>query len=337
MTFSLILAVAMSASASSDARFDGPIPSADWNPLHETFYNLRPDAAETLSKGDSSFRFNIARTNSMEGLAFADGGQGLLHAETTRTELELRLGLAKDLEGELMIPVLARSSPLMDGFIGKVEDAWMGHRMPTRARYGGTPMKYEVNIPGQGIVRDNPGTTVGLGDPAFVLKFKLLDESDWGPAVALRAGIKAPMGDRTLGFGSGTFDATAGITLQRTITAWLRAYMNLMMAAPADASKYVRPFAQASLALEALVGPVSIVAQADTLSSPYKGTGQRILDGRDDLILLAVRYNTTVAGHPVSAGVFASENMMFYEGYPRWAGSADDFTIGTLLSIETNK
>jgi hypothetical protein len=336
MTLSLLLAAALSASAAQDSRFDGPIPSADWNPLHETFYNLRPDAAETHSKGEGSFRLNIARTNSMEGLAFADGGQGLLHAETTRSELELRLGLAKDFEGQLMIPVLARSSPWMDGFIGKVEDAWMGHRMPTRARYGGTPMKFEVNIPGQGVVRD-VGTVGGLGDPAFILKFKLLDESDWGPAVALRAGIKAPLGDPSLAFGSGTFDATAGITLQRTITAWLRAYANLMMAAPMDASKYVRPFAQASLALEALVGPVSIVAQADTLSSPYKGTGQRILDGRDDLILLAVRYHTEIAGHPVSAGVFASENMMFYQGYPQWAGSADDFTVGTLFTVETNK
>jgi hypothetical protein len=336
MILPLLFAAALSASAAPDARFDGPIPSLDWNPTHETFYNLRPDAADTLSKGSASSHLNYDRTNSMEGWAIEDGGQGELHAETSRTELELRLGLAKNLEGQLMIPVLVRSKSLMDHFAGWVEmHSWMHHMMPARTRYQGTPMRFEINIPGQGVVR-NVGTQAGLGDPAFVLKFKLLDQSDWGPAVSVRAGFKAPLGDPSRGFGSGSFDATQGVVLEKAITSWLQAYFNLMVAAPGAASwRYVQPFAQASLALEALVGPVSIVAQADSLSSPYRGTGQSILDGRDDLVLLAVRYNTTIAGRPVSAGLFGMENLMFFKG--KWAGSADDFTVGALFATELNK
>lgn len=312
----------------------GPVRTNDLNPLHTVYLQLAPERAEVLRAGRFSLGLNVARTNSMEGRRREEGGPGLLHAETTRTELTARLGLGGGLEAQLSMPWVDRHAPAMDDFIGWVEvTSWMKRMMPSRQRYQGTPGAYELDIPGEGPMRGSV-YDAGSGDTSLQLKGKLWNEGRYLPAVSLRGAVKAPTGDWTRGFGSQTWDLAVGLSFEKAIWPWISVYGTVAGTLPFSPSPYVKAFAMASLAVEAILNPaMSVVLQFNTHSSPYRGTGIGILDGRDDLWIAALNARVPVFGHDVRFSLYLVENVCLFPG-EKWSGSAHDFTVGMTMAVE---
>lgn len=312
----------------------GPVPAKDLNPLHTIFYMIPPERADVLRAGKIRMELNVSRTNSLEGWRRDDGGQGLLHLETTRTELVTRVGLGAGLEATLSIPWIDRQLPVMDDFIGWVElTSWMKRMMPSRNRYQGTAPEYEFFMPGEGLVRSS-AYDAGSGDTALSLKGKLWNEGRFLPAVSLRSSLKAPTGDWWRGFGSQTFDLAVGLSFEKALWSWITVYGTVGGTLPFSKSPYVRPFAVGSLALEAVISrALSFVLQFNTTSSPFHGTKLGILDGRDDLWIASLNYRLPVAGNDFRLSLYAVENVCLFPGEP-WSGSAHDFTVGVNMSLE---
>jgi hypothetical protein len=312
----------------------GPVRTGDLNPLHTGFLSLAPERPEVLRKGQVALNLNVARTNSMEGYKPEAGGSGLLHAETVRTELNARLGLGHGLEASVALPWVERHEPLMDEFIGWVERAsWMQKMMPSRELYQGTSPEFSQYVPDQGMVA-SAITAGGAGDATLQLKGKLTNEGRYLPALSLRLGAKLPTGDWARGFGSGTPDVAVGLSVEKALFSWLTVYGSVVGTLPFSQSAYVRPFGMASLAVEGIISSaLSATLQFNTATSPYRGTGIGVLDGRDDLWILSANYRAAWGDSTFRFSLFAVENVCLFLGEP-WSGSANDFTIGFNLSIE---
>jgi hypothetical protein len=312
----------------------GPVRTGDLNPLHTPFLSLAPERAEVLRAGHVALNINVARTNSMEGWRTGDGGTGLLHLETVRTEFFARMGLGHGLEAGLSLPWVERHDPLMDDFIGWVErTSWMQRMMPARQRYQGTAPTYEHFLPEQGMVYSNVNDG-GAGDASLHLKGKLSNEGRFLPAMSLRLGVKLPTGAWSHGFGSRTADLAVGLAFEKALWSWITVYGNVAGTLPFGQPSYVHAFGVASLAVEGVINPaLSVVLQFNTASSPYHGTGDGLLDGRDDLWILSANYRVALGGANFRFSLFAVENVCLFLGAP-WAGSSNDFTVGFNLAIE---
>lgn len=315
----------------------GPVPTIDLNPAHTVFLSLPPDTAQVLRAGRVRVQLHASRTNSMEGRAFEDRGEGLFHAETSRTDFTAQLGLGHGLEVQLSVPWYDRYEPVMDEFIGWVERAsWMREMMPVRQRYQGTPSNYELLLPEEGVVHSDSGSS-GSGDTALALKGALWSEGRFMPGAAVRLAAKAPTGGWARGFGSGTFDAAAALHLQKSLLRWLTLYGTVTGTVPFRGSRFTRPFGMASLAVEAAVSrALSFVVQFNTASSPYHQTGIQMLDGRDDLWIAALNYTALLPQHRLRVSAYLVENAAVFQG-EKWAGSANDFTVGLTVALETSE
>jgi hypothetical protein len=310
------------------------VRTGDLNPLHTPFLSLAPERAEVLRAGHVALNINVARTNSMEGWRTSDGGSGLLHAETSRTEFLARMGLGHGLEASLALPWVERHAPVMDDFIGWVERAsWLQRMMPARQRYQGSPPEYDMYVPDEGMVVSSANDG-GAGDASLQLKGKLTNEGRFLPATALRLGVKLPTGSWAHGFGSQTTDLGVGLSFEKAVWPWLTFYGSVAGTLPFSSSQYVHAFGMASVAVEGVITPaLSMVLQFNTASSPYHDTGVPSLDGRDDLWILSANYRANIGGENFRFSLFAMENVCLLVGEP-WAGSSNDFTVGFNLAIE---
>lgn len=309
------------------------MPAMDWNPTHAVFLSLPPETAQVLPRGRMRWETTWTQTNSMEGIKTQDGGNGLLHAETTRLTQVWRIGLGEGLEAGIQIPFIYRSRPWMDGLIGWVEETAAGEMSATRRRYQGDSTTYEVNHP-EFTVKDRVDQ-YGPGDIALIIKTLLVEETPHQPALAVRVGVELPTGSVTDGRGSGAVDVAVELGLQKALTSWLNAYGNVSATMPGNDSPYVRPFGGASFALELLPREnISLTAQYSTFSSPYQDTNVKVLDGRDDLVLMGVNYKYPLSkNRKLTFRLFAAENT-FWRAPGEWAGSAADFTVGSGIFLE---
>jgi hypothetical protein len=124
---------------------------------------------------------------------------------------------------------------------------------------------------------------LGIGDIVLQAKARLLHEQEWFPAVSLRAAVKFPSGDADRAFGSGAFDDSLGVLLQKR---WGRftCYGNADVTFPGqpfgEVGVSVSPFFLGLLALEyRLSHPVSLVVQLRGDTRPFHDT-IAILDKR---------------------------------------------------------
>lgn len=127
------------------------------------------------------------------------GATGDYEMEERSSSVVLLNGLTVDwrtLRLSLSVPVLGQSTP------------WITTSVPgSGAVPGSAPTAVDTSL----------ATEVGLGDPLLSGSLALLRERGWRPEVRALAGVKAPLGSVARGLGTGAWDASAGLSLAKSL------------------------------------------------------------------------------------------------------------------------
>ena len=113
---------------------------------------------------------------------------------------------------------------------------------------------------------------LGLGDIIFLVKLKAKDETKKIPAVSVLLALKAPTGDRSLGYTSRSWDPGAGVAMSKQLTKDLKAHLNIGVAVPGHSPDIENLTAVYSsmTALEYYVNKwLSVVLQTNYSTSPF--------------------------------------------------------------------
>lgn len=187
-----------------------PIPWQEAGPTARLFLQLPLEAPEPLPGGAVAAELRLTSANSLV-VAEGDRARVNIDLESALTTLTVRSGVAPGLEASLVLAVMEDGGGFLDGLIEGVERTFRSQNFQRLGRPRGQAV-YELGpATGGGLARAHAAR--GLGDTTLGLKWLVRDGGAGGPALALRAAVKAPTGDPT--FGSGTWDAGGGL-----VAAW---------------------------------------------------------------------------------------------------------------------
>jgi hypothetical protein len=196
-----------------------------------------------------------------------------LDLEMVRTVLALHYGVSPNLEVGLTLPIIYTYGGILDRFILGVERTItpQGER-PLRKNQTAGALTYQVSRGKRPFIQGQ-GDALGLGDIVLQAKATILHEQDWWPALGLRAAVKCPSGDPDRAFGSGEFDGSLGILLQKTFrrfTFYVNGDVTIPGQAFNDVGVSLQPFFLGLFALEFRVSrPVSLVLQFRGDTRPF--------------------------------------------------------------------
>jgi hypothetical protein len=301
----------------------GPFPVRNFQALNQLVLGMPGERAAVLRKGDFDVRLELANTASIANDS-TEQARATMKFETLRAGLFLRYGLTDRLELGAEIPGLHRYSGFMEGAITGVENATTG-LAPARKALQHTGYAFNVARGGQTLFQGSEGAT-GLGDVSFFGKYQALRETSSLPALSVRVAVKAPTGDTGQVFGSGHPDAGIGLALEKTVAAGWIVYANVNGVFPTGriAGLALQPVVSGLVAVEYLWSEnLSFTAQFDYYSSPFHGTGTRVLDQGVTESVLGVSYRVLPS---VLWQIYGVENLDFI------TGSAADFTLSTVLT-----
>jgi Protein of unknown function (DUF3187) len=300
----------------------GPFPVRNFHPIQQLVLNMPGDCAAVLKQGVLDVRVELAETASV----FRDESPQAVTTmkfETLRSGVFLRYGVAERWELSVEVPVLYRSRGFMDGPIEAVELATTG-LAPARNALG-SGYVFDISRGGRTIASGREGV-VGLGDSTIMSKYQLLLETTSMPALSIRTAIKLPTGDEGQFFGSGSPDFGFGLAVEKGFAGRWVVYGNLNGVVPAGriAGLALHPTISGILAVEYLWSEnLSITAQFDYYSTPFRGVGTRVLDKGVTESVAGFSYRLTPH---LLWQAYAVENLDLI------TGSAADFTLSTLLT-----
>jgi hypothetical protein len=281
------------------------------------------DRAAVLKQGVLDVRLELAETASI----FRDGGPQTsvtMKFETLRSGLFLRYGATERWEFSVEVPVLYRYQGFMDGPIKSVERL-TSDVAPARNALSQTDYAFNISRGGRTIASGRDGA-VGLGDSTVISKYQVLLETASMPAVSVRTALKLPTGDEGQFFGSGSPDFGLGLAVEKGFGGRWVLYSNLNGVVPTGriAGIAVQPTISGLVAVEYLWSEnLSFTTQFDYYSSPFHGTGTRVLDKGVTESVAGFSYRLT---QNLLWQGYAIENLDFI------TGSAADFTLSTLLT-----
>jgi len=301
----------------------GPFPTRNYNPVQLLFLSLSPERATTLSQGTYEVRLEVAESNTIliESTSRVDA---ILKFETFRSSWQLKYGLTDRLEVGLEVPFLYRDGGFLDPFIISVEKS-ISHLNPDRIRFtDGKFGGYVIQRDGKTII-SGQNRQSGLGDVVLSGKYLVLVEGERQPALALRGAVKLPTGDFDRAFGSGDPDVGVGLALQKTLGNRWVFYLNTSVVFPGGnfgaTDLTLKPIYTASLAGEFLwTSRFSVVGQIDYDTTPFHGTGIRILDHGVSEGALGLNYR--IRPHLLW-------QLYGIENFNNPIGAAADFTLAT--------
>ena len=212
----------------------------------------------------------------------------------------------------------------MDGPIKSVERLTSGVS-PARSALSQTDYAFNISRGGRTIASGRDGA-VGLGDSTIISKYQVLLETASMPAVSVRTALKLPTGDEGQFFGSGSPDFGLGLAVEKGFGGRWMVYGNLNGVVPTGriAGISAQPTMSGLVAVEYLWSEnFSLTTQFDYYSSPFHGTGTRVLDKGVTESVLGFSYRLT---QNLLWQGYAIENLDFI------TGSAADFTLSTLLT-----
>ncbi|MEP6892077.1 MAG: DUF3187 family protein, partial [Nitrospirota bacterium] len=244
--------------------------------------------------------------------------------ETLRSGVFLRYGATERWEISMEVPVLNRSHGFMDGPIQAVERVTTG-LSPARNELGQSPYVFNISRGGRTVASGSEGA-VGLGDSTVMSKYQLLLETALMPAVSIRTAIKLPTGDEGQFFGSGSPDFGLGLAAEKGFAGRWVVYGNFNGVVPTGrvAGMALHPTISGLVAVEYLWSEnLSITAQFDYYSTPFRGVGTRVLDKGVTESVLGLSYRVTPH---LLWQAYAVENLDLI------TGSAADFTLSTLMT-----
>jgi hypothetical protein len=259
----------------------GPLRLVNQQPVQLLFLQPFPDRADVMPFQHVDVDLNVALTNTLVG-----GQQEStvnLDLEMVRTVIALRYGVYPDFEVGLYLPILYTYSGNLDHFVLGVERVLTpGHERPIRKNQHAGSFTYQVSR-GDRVFIQGQDNAFGIGDIFLQTKAHLMHEQGWFPAVSLRAAVKFPSGDADRAFGSGEFDGSLGVLLQKS---WGRFtfYGNADVTFPGqafdDVGVSLHPFFLGLFVIEFRVSrPVSLVIQLRGDTRPFHDT-IAILDKR---------------------------------------------------------
>jgi hypothetical protein len=301
----------------------GPFPVRNFQPIQQLVLSMPGDRAAVLKKGVLDFRVELAETASI----FRDEGPQAsvtMKFETLRSGVFLRYGATERWELAVEVPVFYRHSGFMDGPIQAVERATTG-LAPARNALGRSPYVFNISRGGQTVASGREGA-VGLGDSTVMSKYQLLQETASMPALSIRTALKLPTGYEGQFFGSGSPDVGFGLAAEKGFGGRWVVYGNLNGVVPTGrvAGMSLQPTISGLVAVEYLWSEnLSLTTQFDYYSTPFHGTGTRVLDKGVTESVLGFSYRLTQ--HFLWQG-YGVENLDFI------TGSAADFTLSTLLT-----
>ena len=301
----------------------GPFPVRNFQPIQQLVLSMPGDRAAVLKQGVLDVRLELTETASI----FRDQSSQAnvtMKFETLRSGLFLRYGAAEQWELSVEVPVLYRSSGLLDGPIQAVERVTTG-LAPARNELGQTNYAFNISRGGRTVASGREGA-VGLGDSTVISKYQVLLETAWMPAVSIRTALKLPTGDEGQFFGSGSPDFGFGLAVEKGFGGRWVVYGNLNGVVPTGriAGMPLQPTISGLVALEYLWSEnLSFTTQFDYYSTPFHGVGTRVLDKGVTESVAGFSYRLTQ--HLLWQG-YGVENLDFI------TGSAADFTLSTLLT-----
>jgi hypothetical protein len=157
-------------------------------------------------------------------------------------------------------------------------------------------------------------------------KYQLLQETASMPALSIRTALKLPTGYEGQFFGSGSPDVGFGLATEKGFSGRWVVYANLNGVVPTGriAGMSLQPTVSGLVAIEYLWSEnLSLTTQFDYYSTPFHGSGTRVLDKGVTESVLGFSYRLTQ--HLLWQG-YGVENLDFI------TGSAADFTLSTLLT-----
>lgn len=301
----------------------GPFPVRNFQPIQLMVLGMFGDRATVLPKRRLDIRVEMAETSSI----FREDEQRVsttMKFDTLRSAVFLRYGVTDRLEVGMEVPALYRYRGILEGAITATERATTG-LAPGRDRLMNTGFAFNMTRDGRPLFSGGENV-LGLGDITLIGKYQLQARSEDRPAVALRVALKVPSGDEGRFFGSGHTDVGAGLALEQAVGARWILYGNLNGIFPTGnvAGLSLTPAVSAIAAVEYLWSPtLSLVAQLDYYSSPFRKTGTKILDKGVTEAAFGFSYKIR---KQILWQVYGVENLDFIRD------SAADFTLSTVIT-----
>lgn len=265
----------------------GPLRLVNQQPVQLLFLQQFPDLANPVADGHALGHLNVALTNTL--VRQRRDFTADLDLEMVRAALDLRYGLLPNLEAGVEVPFLYTYGGILDNFIEGVERTFHGLRI-LRERQDNGEFTYRI-LRGTEQFIGGQEDAVGIGDVVVKLKFHLLHEQLWSPAVSVRAALKAPTGSPSRAFGSGEVDGGLGVLLQKTFGRWTF-YVNGDVTFPGKAFEAVemQPFFGGVLAVEyQMARLLSAVGQFRGDTRPFSNSIP-VLDRRLIEVLVGVNW-----------------------------------------------
>lgn len=301
----------------------GPFPVRNFNPLQQLVLNMPGDRAAVLSPGTLDVRLELAETAAVYS-QITPTASAQMKFETLRNGLFLRYGVTSKLELGLEVPFLYRYTGFMEGAIEGVERATTG-LSPARQALGNVNYAYTITRNGQQIVNGTKGA-LGLGDSTILVKYQLLNETSFMPALSLRTALKLPTGDESEFFGSGSPDVGLGFALEKALGSRWIVYGNLNGVFPTGriAGLPLYPTVTGIAAAEYLWSDrLSLTLQFDYYTTPFRHVGLEVFDKGTTELAAGVSY--LFADHWLGQ-FYTIENLDFI------TGGAADFTLALLCT-----
>ena len=259
----------------------GPLRLVNQQPVQLLFLQPFPDRAYVTPFQHVEVDLNVALTNTLVG--DQQDFTVNLDLEMVRTVIALRYGVYPNFEVGLSLPIIYTYGGILDSFIlGAERVLTPGAERRLRKNQVDGAFTSQVSR-GNRVFMQGQDDALGIGDIVLQAKAHLLHEHAWSPAVSLRAAVKFPSGDADRAFGSGEFDGSVGVLLQKSLrrfTFYVNADITFPGQAFDDVDVSLHPFFMGLFAIEFRVSrPVSLVLQLRGDTRPFHDTIS-ILDKR---------------------------------------------------------
>jgi hypothetical protein len=325
----LLLMVPRSTWAWDFSEDKGPLPVRNFNPVQLMFLALPVEQADTLPPGRSQMQFELAESNVIITEEHqAPDVKAVLKFETFRFAFSFKHGITDRLEAGIEVPVLYRDKGILDPFIISVEKA-VSRLSPKRVEFSrGSYGGYSIQRNGVTLISGDR-YDYGLGDVILQGKFLAWEERPGWPAVSFRGAVKFPTGSKSKLYGSGKVDLGVGLALQKRLSASWVFYLNQNVVFPMGRFLYtgftLNPISTTIMSMEWIWSPrLSWLTQIDFYTSPFHGTGVRLLDfGASEI---AFGFDYALRPH-VLWQLYGIENLN-----KPYLESAADFTLLTAVS-----
>ena len=302
--------------------FFGPQAVINQHPPNLLFYAPVPEAATTLAPGRRELATRLEWTN----VIIRELDSGIIadyDYESLRLSLAYKWGTPAG-EFSASLPFIYRGHGILDGIIAEWHD-WFALPNGLRNKFPDGQYRYVIATR-EGPVFNDAGDSYGLGDISLGYKYSLFDRGAGRRAMALRAGIKAPLGDSAKALGSGNWDFSAGVLYQQQLGERWRGYASadwVFVGEPDWENIGWQDMLVTNWALEyALRSNTTLTAQFRTQRNPLR-IGSREAD--KDAQELSLGFNHRVADNLVWSGGF-NEDLN--------PETSPDFVINTQLKWE---